>query len=308
MRRVPRARLAVTALLASLALAAAACSPQPEATPIGTTTTTPATTPAKPDSAPRVIVVVEENHSYDSIVGSPDAPFLNSLARQGMLLTSYHAVTHPSLPNYIAMLGGDTLGISDDCPTCTLAASNLVDQLEAAGVPWRAYLQGLPGPCSNVPSAGDYVRKHNPFMYFDSVRTNPGRCANVVPSSRLDADVAAGKLPRFAFIAPDLLHDMHGAGQQADRQLVATADQWLRDLYDRLRSSPAWQEDTRLVVTFDEGHVVTIVAGPRVAAGTDGREYSHYSLLRSAEALYGLPHLRHAADPATATIPAIAER
>jgi len=313
------------ALLALLALAAAGCSPQPEATPIDATTTTARPAPTnKAHSAPRVIVVVEENHSYDSIMGSPDAPFLHSLARQGTLLTSYHAITHPSLPNYLALLGGDTLGITDDCPTCTLDASNLVDQLEAAGVSWRAYLQGLPAPCSNVPTASSYARKHNPFMYFDSVRTSPARCAKVVPSSGLDADIAAGKLPRFVYIAPDLLHDMHGTGQQGDPQLVSVADGWLHDLYDRLRASPAWQEDTRLVVTFDEGgsgddagccggtvhggHVATIVAGPRIRAGTDSRAYSHYSLLRSTETLYGLPHLRHAADPATADIPVIAKR
>jgi phosphatidylinositol-3-phosphatase len=316
-----RPRAASAALLVLLA---AGCSSLPPTTPLAPSSTArPA--PAGGKAVTRVIVVVEENHSFDQIIGSPQAPFLNRLAGQGTLLTSYFAITHPSLPNYIAMVSGDPHGIASDCGGCNLDAASLVDQLEAAGISWTAYMEGLPAPCSDAHQAGAYAKKHDPFMYFASVRDHPARCAKVVPSSRLDGDLAAGRLPRFVFVTPDLDHDMHGAGEGGDdARLVRAADDWLRDLYRKLAASPTWRQDTRLVVTWDEGHggdaggpsrccgglaggghIPAIVAGPRVKPARDGAGYSHYALLRSVETLFGLPPLGHAGDPATATIPAL---
>jgi len=270
--------------------------------------------------------VVEENHSIGQIIGSPQAPFLNRLAAKGTLLTSYFAITHPSLPNYLAMVSGGTQQITSDCGGCNLDAPNLVDQLEAAGVSWKAYMEDLPAPCSDAHMAGAYAKKHDPFMYFDSVRGDPSRCAKVVPLDRLDADLAAGQLPRLVFVTPNLDHDMHGAGEGGnDAALIAAADRWLEGLYGKLAGSSAWREDTRLVVTWDEGHgtgaaggptgccggqatggnVATIVAGPGVRPARDNATYSHYALLRSIETLLQLPLLGHAGDPATATIPAL---
>ena len=101
------------------------------------------------------------------------APFLNRLAAKGTLLTSYFAITHPSLPNYIAMVSGDTQGITSDCGGCNVDAPNLADQLETAGISWKAYMEDLPAPCSDAHTAGAYAKKHDPFMYFDSVRGDP---------------------------------------------------------------------------------------------------------------------------------------
>jgi phosphatidylinositol-3-phosphatase len=299
--------------------------------PAGPTPTGPPATaaPAPSGSLPagagprRIVVVVEENHSFDQVVGNAQAPFLNQLAGQGVLLTGFFGTTHPSLPNYIAMVSGDTQGITSDCGGCNVDAPNLVDQLEQSGISWKAYMQGLPAPCSDAHVAGDYAKKHDPFLYFQSVRGDPGRCAKVVPFDRLDADLAAGRLPRFVFISPDLAHDMHGAGAGGDDgALVRAADDWLRVLYGKLAGSSAWRDDTRLVVTWDEGggggggaccgglgaggHIPTIVAGPRLRPGRDGATYDHYALLRSVEAAFGLPFLGHAADPTSATIPAVA--
>jgi len=274
----------------------------------------PPSPPPRAGGSTRVVLVVEENHEFGQIIGSRSAPFLNRLAARGTLLTRYYATTHPSLPNYIAMLGGDTLGIHRNCRTCHVGATNLVDQLEAAGIPWKAYYQGLPAPCSTVTRSGAYVKKVNPFLYFDDIRAAPARCHRVVPLSELRADLAGGRLPRFVVIAPDLNHDMHSG-------TVAAADAYLRDLYRQLVASPAWRGDTRLVVTFDEGtthrgiggqrgggRVATIVVGPKVPAGVrDATAYDHYALLRSIEARFGLPPLRHAGDPGTAAIPAVAE-
>ena len=262
------------------------------------------TSPAAIRPIGRVVVVVEENHTFDQIIGSASAPFLNQLATRGVLLTAYHAVSHPSLPNYLAMTSGDTHRITSNCTGCTVAGPNLASQLEDAGISWKAYMQGLPVPCSDVAQSGGYAKKHDPFMYFDTIRRAPRQCAKVVPFSELDTDLAAGRLPRFAFVVPDQEHDMHDGP-------VSVADDWLRELHGRLVASASWQAGTRLVVTFDEGtdrdnRVATVVAGPSVRPGVDGTTYSHYALLRSVEALFGLPYLGHAADPSIATIPVLA--
>jgi len=313
-----RPRAAVAALLVLLA---AGCSSPAPATPGALSTTVPPA-PAAGKATTRVIVVVEENHSIGQIIGSPQAPFLNRLAAKGTLLTSYFAITHPSLPNYIAMVSGGTQGITSDCGGCNVDAPNLADQLEAAGISWKAYMEDLPAPCSDAHTAGAYAKKHNPFMYFASVRDHPGRCAKVVPLDRLDADLAAGRLPRLVFVTPNLDHDMHGAGEGGDdATLTATADRWLEGLYGKLAASSAWRDDTRLVVTWDEGagseragccgglatggKVATMVTGRGVEPGRDDATYSHYALLRSIETLFHLPLLGHAADPATATIPTL---
>ena len=314
----PRAAAAAASLMLLLA---AGCSSPPPAAPVAPSMTTPPPATGAPATT-RVIVVVEENHAIGQIIGSPQAPFLNHLATQGTLLTRYYAITHPSLPNYLAMISGDTHQITSDCGGCNLDAPNLADQLEAAGVSWKAYMEDLPAPCSDAHRAGAYAKKHNPFMYFASVRDHPDRCAKVVPLDRLEADLQAGRLPRLVFVTPNQDHDMHGAGEGGnDPVLIETADRWLESLYGKLAASSAWREDTRLVVTWDEGaggeragccgglatggQVATIITGPQVTAGRDNTPYSHYALLRSIETLFHLPYLGHASDPATTTIPAL---
>ncbi|HZD67740.1 MAG TPA: alkaline phosphatase family protein [Actinomycetes bacterium] len=283
--------------------------PRPRPSPSQTTSSgrsQATTSPGDTSPVPHVVVVVEENHSFDQIIGSPSAPFLNQLASESILLTAYHAVSHPSLPNYLAMISGDTHGITSDCTDCTVDGPSLAGQLQDAGISWKAYMQGLPAPCSQVPRSSGYAKKHDPFMYFDHIRNSPQQCSRVVPFRELGADLAAGRLPRLAFVVPDLDHDMHDGP-------ISVADTWLRDLYGQLVASPSWHHGSRLVVTFDEGtrgdnRVATVVAGPRLPPGDDGTTYSHYSLLRSIEARFRLPYLGHAADPSTAPIPALADR
>jgi phosphatidylinositol-3-phosphatase len=136
------------------------------------------------------------------------------------------------------------------------------------------------------------------------------------------SDLTKRRLPRLVFVTPNLDHDMHGAGEGGnDPALIAAADHWLEGLYGKLASSPAWHDDTRLVITWDEaangeqlgccgglatgGNVATIITGPQVKAARDNTPYSHYALLRSIETLFHLPLLGHASDPATATIPTL---
>jgi phosphatidylinositol-3-phosphatase len=278
-----------------------------------------AATPPRRELAARpahLIVVVEENHAFEQIIGSPAAPFLNRLAAHGTLLTHYHAIAHPSLPNYVALLSGGTGRIRSDCLHCTISGPTLVDQLEAHHISWAAYLQGLPRPCSSVAHAGAYTEAVDPFMHAADIRHHPSRCDRVLPFSRFPIDLAAGRLPKVVFVMPDLDHDMHS-------RPVRVADRWLRRLVAQLQASPIWGQDTRLVVTFDEstradvrsccgglgrgGRIPTIVAGPRIPHGVDPTPSTHYSLLRSIEAAYGLPFLGHAGDPGTRTIPAVAD-
>jgi phosphatidylinositol-3-phosphatase len=274
--------------------------------------------PSPGSTAPsHIIVVVEENHSFEQLIGSPEAPFFNQLASRGTLLTDYHAITHPSLPNYIALLDGRTDGIRTNCHRCTVPGSTLVDQLEGHHISWTAYLEGLPAPCSTVVGAGAYTEAVDPFMHAARIRDVPARCDRVVPFSSFAADLEAGRLPKVAFVAPNLRDDMHSGP-------VPAADLWLRRLVGQLEANRVWRQDTRLVVTFDEstrsdtrscchglgrgGRIPTIVFGPRVAAGRDSTAYTHYSLLRSIEVALGLPLLSHAGDRDTATIPAVAKR
>jgi phosphatidylinositol-3-phosphatase len=237
------------------------------------------------------------------------------LAAHGVLLSRYYAITHPSLPNYVALLSGRT-PIASDCRACTFAGPSLVDQLEARHISWAAYLQDLPRPCSTVASFGAYTEAVDPFMHAADVRHHPSRCDRVLPFNRFHSDLATGRLPTVVFVMPDLHYEMHSGP-------VRVADRWLRRLVQQLHANPVWRQDTRLVVTFDEstrrdvrsccdglergGRIPTIVAGPRVPPGPDRTPYTHYSLLRSIEAAYGLPFLGHAGDPATITIPAVAD-
>ena len=268
---------------------------------------------AQAGAVSHVVLVVEENHEFGQIIGSRKAPFLNRLATEGTLLTRYYAIGHPSLPNYIALVAGDPLGIHDDCRSCQRHGRTLVDQLQAAGISWKAYYQGLPAPCSAAARAGAYVKKVDPFLHLDSVRSSPLRCRRVVPLTQLNADLGGGRLPRFVMVTPDLRHDMHSGS-------IRQADIFLHRLDRQLLAASPRRSGILLIVTFDEGssdhglhrrrgggHVATIVVGPGVPAGAqDPAPYDHYALLRSLERRFGLRPLRHAADRGTRTIPAVA--
>jgi len=254
-----------------------------------------------PHPAAHVIVILMENHEYSSIIGSSRAPYVNGLARRSVLLTHDYAVRHPSLPNYLSLTGGSTFGITDDCTGCHVHSANLVDQLERHGLSWRAYMEGLPVPCAKVPFSGGYAKKHDPFLYYDDIRNSSKRCRNVVPLSRLTNDLSGGRLPRFAWVTPNLCHDMHDCS-------VRTGDRWLSTWVRKIL--PALQPDGLLVLTWDEGdtdagccsvahggHVATIIAGPGAGRGVRlSTRSDHYSILRLVEAAFGLDYLKKAAS------------
>jgi acid phosphatase len=237
-----------------------------------------------------VIVIVFENKDEARVIGAPEAPTFTSLARRYGRLTRYYALTHPSLPNYVALVSGRTQGIRSDCTTCIVSAPNLADSLEASGRTWKAYAEGLPRPGFTGASAGRYAKKHVPFLYFRDVVASPTRRAKVVPLTQLRTDLAAGALPSFAFVVPDACHSMHDCS-------VRSGDRWLAAVIPPLLDLP----DTVVFVTFDEGtagnHVATLALGTAVRPGSRvTSKTGHYSLLRTIETAWGLPLLGHSAS------------
>jgi phosphatidylinositol-3-phosphatase len=240
-----------------------------------------------------IFVVIMENHGFDEIIGSPDAPFINQFAAGHAVAANYVSVAHPSLPNYLALTGGDTFGVTTDCTDCFQAAPNLaVDRIAASGRTWRGYMESMPS-AGYLGDAYPYMQKHDPFIYYDNIRTDPAQLANIVPYSQLAADLgSAATTPAFGWITPSMLNDMHDG-------TVAQGDAWLSAEIPALLASPAWtQQRSLLVITWDEddsapgNRVATIVAAPGGPAGySSAVAYNHYCLLRTIEAAWGLQPL-----------------
>jgi hypothetical protein len=310
----------ILALAAALLPALAACGGTPSPTgPTGTPGASPSSTPgasstpaSSPTGPPHVMVVVLENQEYGAVVGSATAPYLNRLAAQYGLATDYHARTHPSLPNYIDLIAGSTMDITTDCTDCHTDGDTIADQVNKAGVHWKAYMGGMPSVCyqgADYPpgSLDGYAKKHNPFLYFDHLRTDPTACQDDVPLSQLSGDLGGGTAPPFIWISPSLCDD----GHDADCGLGA-ADRWLQSTMPSVLQSSWYAQGGIVIVTFDEGssdsaccgggahggHVATLVISRSVKPGARlDTPVDHAGTLRTIEALYGVPYLRTAADP-----------
>ena len=166
---------------------------------------------SRPTSS-HVIVLVMENAEDTDVLGNPAAPYTAALVRRYGLATQSFAITHPSLPNYLALTSGSTDGVSSDCTDCHVGAANIVDQLEAAGISWRAYLEDQPTACFRGATAGGYAKKHNPFIYYDDIARSRHRCGRLVGFAQLAADLRRGRLPTYAWISPNLCDDGHDCG------------------------------------------------------------------------------------------------
>jgi hypothetical protein len=275
--------------------------PSPTPTSTGTPVPTPVPTPpSQPPTAPNfdhVVVVLMENTSYGSIIGNTaQAPYINSLAKTYAYSSNYFATDHPSLPNYLEMTSGTNAGIIDDCTPpgvgCTANVSNIADRVAASGRTWKGYMEDAPSSCPTR-NSGFYYTKHDPFVYYDNIRNNAARCANIVPYTKMAADFATtGTAPNFAFVTPNQCNDMHDCS-------IATGDNWLKQNMGTILNSPAFtQQNSLLVIVWDEddssgnNHVAAIMAGSSVKRGyVSGALANHYSLLRTIEAAWGLPTL-----------------
>ncbi|HZT64188.1 MAG TPA: alkaline phosphatase family protein [Acidimicrobiales bacterium] len=312
---------AVALVTAAAALALAACSTgggraassvstTTKPTPTASSTPAPSSPAATPAAVvPRlrhVVLVVMENLGYDAAV-----PAFATLAARGARADDYYAVAHPSLPNYLALDTGSTWGITSDCTDCYVSGPDLAQQLSAAGISWGAFMEGLPSPCWLGSSTGNYAGKHDPFRYVRQVRGSPSLCGRIRPLTELYADLSGppGSLPSFAWVTPDLCHDGHDCDP-------AQAARWLEGFVGRVTSSPSWDKDAAVFVTWDEaeggddrgggGHVLTFALSPSIPAGRRvSTPASHYSLLRTVEEALGLPLLGHAGDPGRSDLAAV---
>ena len=269
-------------LVACTASQSVAAPPSPTVAATAAIAATPSPAPT-PQPAPRVFVIVMENTGLDRAMRSAS---IGSLAERYALFTNYHAVSRPSLPNYLAMTSGSTWDIADD-GYHPLPSTGLGAQLSAAGISWRAYMEGMTGAGCRL-SPYPYALKHDPFAYYG------GACpANVVPFETLAADLNAAA-PSFVWITPGLCHDAHDCA-------IDEAGAWLDDLVSRVVSSKAWNDRAALFIAWDEGDgndanlVPLIVATSRGLSGQITAPYDHYSLLATIEDVFHLPRLGKAA-------------
>jgi hypothetical protein len=246
---------------------------------------------APPDRYDHVVWIVMENHSYDQIIGASDAPYINQLAAQHGVASSFYAGTHPSLPNYIAMTSGGSHGIADDGPPAVhrLAVPSIFSLLPGGAS--RSLEESMPSNCRKTDS-GQYAVRHNPHAYYVNLA---GDCARYNVPLTDPPDLSA----RFTFVTPNLIHDMHDG-------TVADGDTWLSSFVPKLLASQEYRAGRMaLFVTWDEddelsgNHIPTLVIAPSVAPGTAVAErLDHYSMLRATQEMLGLEPLLGAAASA----------
>ncbi len=256
----------------------------------------------------QIVVIMMENKECSQVIGSTAAPYLNRLGRQYAVLPDLYGTRHPSFPNYLAITSGSTLGATRDCPNCFYHARNLVDELEAAHISWKAYAEDMPSPCYARPRAGNYAKRHLPFLAYTDIVQNPSRCQNVVPFSQLQRDEQAGTLPRFVWITPNLCDDMHNCG-------VASGDAFVKRTVPSLLN--AIGPRGVIIITWDEGttnrsccsgratggNIPTLVLGGLVRPHSAPTSvYDSYSILRTIEDAWHLPYLGQTGCPCTPTI------
>ncbi|HEX7103277.1 MAG TPA: alkaline phosphatase family protein [Nitrolancea sp.] len=332
-RRLPGA---VVALLVTLLILAgcgtrAATSPPPatntapatvapSATATAVATVAPSTTSIVPAAATatrvattkrplfdHIYLIVMENKESTSIIGSSNAPYINSLFSQYGVAKDYTGVAHPSQPNYLALWAGSTFGVTDD-NVHNLTGETLADQIEAANMTWKVYEENYPvGDPNGAPrcytdssanggpdGSGSYARKHDPAISFTNVNGDTARCSQHITNfSHFDAAAA-----NFSFIVPNLCHDMHDCS-------VKQGDTWLQQwLPTHILNTSTWKNsNSALFITWDEGTsanggggtVPLIVISHKTPAGyVSNTPYNHYALLRTIENAWGFACLRDA--------------
>lgn len=251
---------------------------------------------AQVPASDHVIVLMEENHSYEQVVGNSNMPYLNSLIKSNGLATNYDANSHYSIPNYFWITTGQYVTTYD--PTqAVFNVDNVTRYLMSAGKTWKAYEESIPSAGYTGPTVEPYEKNHDPFAALSDV-VNSSQSANIVPFTQLATDIANNQLPNYGFITPNSNHDGHTAN-------LAAADAWLSTNIKPLLASPAFQPGGNgvLIITFDEsldsdcrplttcpklpengggGKVATVVIGPNVKSGYQSSTfYQHPSVLKT---------------------------
>jgi phosphatidylinositol-3-phosphatase len=234
---------------------------------------------AKP-SAANVVVIIMENRDYDLVIGSSDAPYINgTLVPQAALMTNSHAIGHPSQPNYLAFFSGSTQGVdSDNCPY-TFSTGNAGEELLSSGKTFAGYSESMPYGGYTGCSAGEYARKHNPWVDF----------SNVPASSNLVYNGFPKKPPALTIIVPNLCNDMHDCSTQ-------TGDAWLEKHVPAILTYNQ-KHHGLFILTWDEAspdksgtnQIATLLIGPMVTPGSYNQDVTHYSVLRTIEKVLAVP-------------------
>ena len=255
-----------------------------------------------------MFTIVMENKSRGDILGNPDAPFINQLAKQGALANGYHdPYVHPSEANYLWMVSGENFGVLDDSDPQDhpiTSTSHIADQVEKAGLSWKTYQESMGAPCG-VTSHDRYAAKHDPFVFFtdingwDGTRFQPSqRCIDhVVDYSQLAKDIAANAIPKYAFITPNLDDDMHDG-------TIKQGDQWLAQEVPKLMATDAYKNGGVIFLLWDEGGGTPaaddppfLALSPYVNAGmTSQIDYDTSSYLKTVLQVLGITDLPCNAD------------
>jgi phosphatidylinositol-3-phosphatase len=292
-RRFGSGALAVGALL--LSSACSSTGPSETAAPPSTPTSQAAVAarPTAGATVTKLLVFVVENHSLDEMRSG--MPFSYGLARRYGYATAYRAIAHPSLPDYLAIVGGSTFGVTADVPpsAAPIHGRSVFDQALGAGRTATVYSDGMPGTCATDNGGDRYAARHNAWVYFVDECADCAR--HDVPLTRLASDAAAGRLPNAGMVVPNLCHDAHDCG-------LDVADGWLRDQLGAVLAGPDWASGhLAVVVTADEDDrhqdnlVLTTVLHPGVSGVRVTSPLDHYSLTRLYDEVLGVAPLRAAA-------------
>ena len=257
-----------------------------------------------------LVVISMENKERSQVVGSSSAPYINhTLIPASQTFDQYYAITHPSLPNYLALTSGSFQACTtDSCPTGSITGENLFSQLSGARISWKVYSESMTTNCQTK-DGGPYLARHNPAVYYANLTLTKGdgTCGiNDVPFTQLATDLAAGTLPSFAWITPNQFNDMHAAKSTGPctsswntKAEVCQGDQWLAANLPAILSDGGANDVTVLIV-WDEGstslggggHTLMIETGAGVCLGcADASNINDYGVLSGIEDWFALPEL-----------------
>ena len=266
--------------------------------------------------APHVMVIMMENTDYSQAIGSSAMPYLNELAHEYAGFTQGYGWSYPSLPNYMELLAGSTLGISSDCDPgdsgCTdLTAQTFTDELESAGVSWHAYFQDDVSGCDDNPSDffhGNYDVEHNAFAYMADFAT---QCKHLSGFAPLLANLSGPNAPDYNYVVPDLDND------GGDNGTMSSGDTWLSTEVPQIMSTPWYRDGGQIVVLYDTGYgnsggfngssggqipPIVVVSAQTRGMGLRAAPLNTAGVLRSLEHAYQVPYLGDAADPANGSL------
>lgn len=252
-----------------------------------------------------IFTIVLENHDYAEIVGSANAPYINSLIAMGALATNYKDTNHPSLPNYLHMISGDDQypGIIDigpnQVPYFPAMKDNLGTQLEAAHVKWRSYQESMGTACT-LTDSGNYATKHDPFLYFTDMQAQALCAERNVDYGQFAADLAANTY-QYMWVTPNLTDDGHNPPTDPVAALK-TCDTWMSTEVPKILDSDGFKNGGVLFITWDEAEgrnnddkdkIPMILLSPRVkqVGMTSATAYTHSSYLATIEDMLSLPRL-----------------